>query len=192
MSEASLPASVVATAAQLGAKLDEREQEYAIGGAIALGFWGAPRGTLDVDLTLYLSPEQPAHCIWLLQDLGCDVASAQAMESLREHGFCRVAFSGLNVDVFLPTIPFYELARARRQRVPLGDGEIWIWDSETLVVFKMMFFRRKDLADVEQILRAQSGKLDRQWIRSQIEAIHGARDPRLVQWDEIDREIERT
>lgn len=185
------PPNALAICCRLAAQLEQRQQEYAIGGAIALGFWGAPRGTLDVDVTLYLPPDQPSQCVWLLQDLGCEVPSAAAAaESLREHGFCRVIFAGLYLDVFLPTIPFYTEARARRRRVQLGDHPVWIWDAETLVVFKMMFFRRKDLADVEQILRAQGRQLDRQWVRSQIEGIHGARDPRLAQWDELASEIE--
>jgi hypothetical protein len=100
-----------------------------------------------------------------------------------------VVHSELNVDVFLPTFEFYELARLRRKRVALGDHDIWIWDAETLAVFKMMFFRRKDLADIEQILRAQGAQLDRGWIRARIEEIHGKRDPRVSQWDEISREI---
>jgi hypothetical protein len=189
MTEASPPSHAVEVARRLAAQLDERQQDFAIGGAIALGFWGAPRGTLDVDLTLFLPPEKPTECLWLLQELGCEAASGPALNSLREHGFCRVTHSGLNVDVFLPTFDFYAVAHARRKRVPLGDQTIWIWDAETLSVFKMMFFRRKDLADVEQILRAQGPQLDRDWIRSQIQAIHGGRDPRVAQWDELSREI---
>jgi hypothetical protein len=189
MSEASQFPDAAALSRHLASQLDAAGQDYAIGGAIALGFWGAPRGTLDVDLTLYLPPEKPSHCIWLLQDLGCELASSAALESFREHGFCRVVHSGLNVDVFLPSSPFYATARARRKRVQLGDQGLWIWDAETLIVFKMMFFRRKDLADVEQILRSQGHSLDRAWIRAQIEGIYGARDPRLTQWDEISQEI---
>ncbi len=176
-------------ARQLAARLDERGQEYALGGAIALGFWGAPRGTLDVDITLYVPPDKPSQCIWLLQDLGCEVALGEALESLREHGFCRVRHSSLNVDVFLPTIPFYEAGRVRRKRVHLDDQSVLIWDAETLAVFKMMFFRRKDLADVEQIMRAQGKQLDRVWIRAQLEQIYGQRDPRLSRWDEIANEV---
>ncbi len=61
MQEASPPPNAVTVARQLAAKLDERGQEYALGGAISLGFWGAPRGTLDVDITLYLPPDKPSH-----------------------------------------------------------------------------------------------------------------------------------
>jgi hypothetical protein len=160
-----------------------------LGGAIALGYWGLPRSTVDVDVTLYLPPERPSECVWLLQDIGCEVAAAKAIDSLRENGFCRVACGGLNVDVFLPIVPFYEAARARRKRVPLAGQSILIWDAETLTVFKMMFFRRKDLADVEQILRTQGAALDRAWVRERLSEMYGPLDPRLSEWDSLIHEI---
>lgn len=190
MSNGSPQARTLQVCARLARQLEELQQEYAIGGAIALGVWGVPRGTLDVDLTLYLSPEKPSHCIWLLQDLGCDVDSQAALESFREHGFCRVSCEAVTVDVFLPTIAFYEAARLRRRRIQLGDHPVWIWDAETLTVFKMMFFRRKDVADVEQIMRTQGDQLDRGWVRSRLQEIYGPRDPRVTQWDDLTREIQ--
>jgi hypothetical protein len=63
-------------ARQLAAALDARRQEYALGGAIALGYWAAPRGTVDVDLTLFLSPDKLTACVWLLQDLGCKLTAS--------------------------------------------------------------------------------------------------------------------
>jgi hypothetical protein len=53
----------------------------------------------------------------------------------------------------------------------------------------MMFFRRKDLADVEQILRTQGPQLDRVWVRQQLAEMYGARDPRLAAWDDLVREV---
>ena len=47
-------------ARDLAMALEARGQEYALGGAIALGFWGEPRGTLDVDVTLFLAPDKPS------------------------------------------------------------------------------------------------------------------------------------
>ncbi len=41
-------------AEELACRLDAVHCEYALGDAIALGFWSEPRGTLDVDVTLYL------------------------------------------------------------------------------------------------------------------------------------------
>jgi hypothetical protein len=189
-SEASAPINAVMVAARLAAKLEARGQEHAFGGAIALGYWGVPRGTVDVDLTLYVSPERPSECAWLLGDLGCEFVAAQLTQSLIEHGFASVLYAGIRLDVFLPTIPFYEEARLRRKRVELADRPMMVWDAESLAVFKMMFFRRKDLADVEQILRARGTQFDRPWVREQLAAMYGSGDPRLSAWDEMVREVQ--
>jgi hypothetical protein len=183
------PINTATIAKQLAEQFQARDQEYALGGAIALGYWGAPRGTVDVDITLYLPPDRPSDCVWLLQEIGCKFSTTEATQSLREHGFCRVKLSGVDVDIFLPIVPFYEAARTRRKRVELGDQPIIIWDAESLTVFKMMFFRRKDLADVEQILRTQGKQFDRPWVREELVKIYGNSDPRIAGWDDLVREI---
>jgi len=165
--------------------LEAEGQDYAFGGAIALGYWGEPRGTVDVDLTLFVPADQPSLCVDLLRAIKCEVDPPEAMESLREHGFCRAWYRGVRVDVFLPIVPFYEEARTRRVRVQIGDQSIMVWGPEVLTVFKMMFFRRKDLADVEQIIRVQGERLDRDWVRAQLDAMYGRRDPRVSIWDEL-------
>lgn len=184
--------NAAALAAQLAGDLSRRHIDYAIGGAIALGYWAIPRGTLDVDVTLFLPPDQPSAVLALLADLGCHFSSEAAAESLREHGFCRAAMAEMHVDVFLPIVPFYQEARARRRQVVLAGQEVMIWDAETIAVFKMMFFRRKDVADVEQILRSQGKQIDREWVGMQLAAMYGSRDPRLAQWKELLQEVPPT
>jgi hypothetical protein len=187
----SAPQDPAQVARDLAAALDAVKCEYAIGGAIALGFWAEPRGTIDVDVTLFLPPKELSGCIRLLQKIGCTVEAGKAMSSLGEHGYCEVSFRGNRIDVFLPMIGFYELARQRRKRVLLGDQSVVIWDAETLCVFKMMFFRRKDIADVEQALRTQGKQLDRDWVFQRLVELYGSRDPRVSQWEELVREIEQ-
>jgi hypothetical protein len=188
-SERGATPDAAAAAKQLAAVLDARGQEYALGGAIALGYWAAPRGTVDVDLTVFLPADRPSESVRLLQEMGCQLRAQQALDSLREHGFCRVDYDNVQVDVFLPTIAFYSAARDRRRRVKLGDQEIQVWDAESLVVFKLMFFRRKDIADVEQILRTQRESLDCRWIEEQVIELFGRHDPRVSQWSELRKEV---
>jgi hypothetical protein len=95
---------------------------------------------------------------------------------------------GWRVGVFLPTLPFYEAARVRRRRLVLDDQSVMIWDAETLAEFKMTFFRRKNLADVEQVLGTQGSRFDRAWVREQLAAMYGNRDPRLSAWDQLVQE----
>lgn len=52
-----------------------------------------------------------------------------------------------------------------------------------------MFFRLKDLADVQEILRVQGDRLDREWVLKQVTAIYGARDPRVARWQELVRKL---
>ena len=186
-SEALIDATAIA--GRLAVRLDAECLEYAFGGAIALGYWAEPRGTVDVDLTLYLQETDPFDRLDVLERIGCALSRIDAAVSIREHGFCRVQFEGARLDTFFPTLPFYELARERRRQVKLNGHTVYVWGPEVLCVFKMMFFRRKDIADVEQILRVQGPGLDRDWVRAQVVDIYGARDPRVSQWDELCTEI---
>jgi hypothetical protein len=185
MAENQPPISPTEVAFALAQTLEQRRQDYAFGGAIALGYWGLPRGTMDVDLTIFLSPDQPEECVRLLEEIGCQVPVANAIALLKEHGLCRASYAGLRVDVFTPTIPFYQLAKNRRRRVPLKTGHIMIWDAETLAVFKMMFFRDKDLVDLKKILSHQKATFDHDWVRAQLIDVYGQRDTRILRWDEL-------
>jgi hypothetical protein len=102
---------------ELAAALERHGIDYAFGGAIALIFWSEPRGTLDDDITLFLPRDQPTVCVRSLQQIGCDVNATQAIASIEEHGFCHASYKGVRVDVFLPTLPFYSIARHRREKI---------------------------------------------------------------------------
>lgn len=179
------PVSATQIAREIAAALDVAGCEYAIGGAIALGFWAKPRSTMDVDVTLFLPPAEVGGCLRLLEGIGCTFSVDGATQLLSEHGYCQVEYHGGRIDVFLPLIPFYEEAHKRRRAVELGTQRVLIWDAETLCVFKLMFFRLKDLADLEEILRIQGDQLDPAWVRRQILGIYGQRDPRISRWDEL-------
>jgi hypothetical protein len=181
----SAPLDAYRTAELLAEAFESEGCEYALGGALALGYWATPRGTIDVDVTLYLSPKQPTHCIRLLQRIGCEFNAARAHASIGEHGFCQVKFHGCRVDVFLPLTDIYDEVKSRRRQMPLGEHIVWVWDAAALCVFKMMFFREKDLLDVKALLRAQGSSLDVAWIESTLVGMFGQRDPRINQWREL-------
>ncbi|MCG8587274.1 MAG: nucleotidyl transferase AbiEii/AbiGii toxin family protein [Pirellulales bacterium] len=169
--------------------IEREQQDYAIGGAIALGYWANPRATVDIDLTVFLPHSEPARCVEFLHRIGCEVSATTAIETITEHGFCRASFDSVRVDVFFQTSEFHDTAKKRAKQVDLEGQPIMVWDAETMCVFKMMFFRMKDVVDVKQILRTQGDRLERQWVRDQLVDIFGRRDPRISQWDEVDEEV---
>lgn len=176
------PPSVAEVAVQLAELLERAGCDYALGGAIALACWTEPRGTVDVDVSLYLPIDRLGETVAALHNIGAEFSEKTVRESLSEHGFCSVMFLQRRLDVFLPIAAIYDAARGRRKRMLIGAREAWIWDAETLCVFKMMFFRRKDLADVESILRTQGRQLDAPWVENQLVEMYGDRDPRVSEW----------
>jgi hypothetical protein len=172
-------------AEELAARLEAAGCEYALGGAIALGFWAEARGTLDVDVTLYLPLDDSTGCTQMLKEIGCEFDQKRTLDMLKQHNFCQVSLLGIRLDVFLPMSSFYDAAKARRRKVPIGNRQGYIWDAETLCVFKMMFFRQKDLVDIQSILRSQGTSLDRSWIEKSLLELYGSRDPRITRWREF-------
>ncbi|MGH7924612.1 MAG: hypothetical protein ACREQH_08490 [Candidatus Binatus sp.] len=89
------------------------------------------------------------------------------------------------MDVFVSTVPFYkELKRRRRNAVLLGRA-LKILAAEDLMVLKLMFFRRKDLADAEAVLRDQGPALNRREVRERLVNLVGEGDERVRAWDEL-------
>jgi hypothetical protein len=173
--------------------LERHGLSYAVGGAIALAFYATPRATVDVDVNVFVSPDTELDRILsALQDTGFvpDEDRDTLARHAREEGQFRGRVSNLRVDVFVPAVPYYaELERRRTQTALLGKP-LWIVGADDLAVLKMMFFRRKDLADVEAVLRDRGPALDRAYVRRRLVELAGPDDERVAAWDELLRDVE--
>jgi hypothetical protein len=175
-------ATAVEVARRLADHLEKAGVRYAIGGAVALGYYAVPRATVDVDINLFVSPTQDLpRVLELLRQIGFDpdTDDSTIAKQAREDGQFRGYLDGLRVDVFVPAIGYYgELAERRREVVLLGRPA-WVLGPEDLAVLKMMFYRRKDLADVESLLRERSGAVDLDFVRRKLAELVGDDDERL-------------
>jgi hypothetical protein len=173
--------------------LDRCGVEYAIGGAIALGFYAVPRATVDVDINVFtVPPDELPRALAALAEAGFapDEDEERVRVRAMSEGQFRGTLGGMRVDVFVPALAYYaDLATRRRQVVLLGRP-LWILGPEDLVVLKMMFFRRKDLADVEAMLRDQRQALDRGFVRAKLTELVGADDSRLQELAAIESDVD--
>jgi hypothetical protein len=87
------------------------------------------------------------------------------------------------VDLFVVAIPLHESAARRTVEVSLLGQTIRILSAEDLTLFKLLFFRGKDLVDIERILAVQGRTLDRDYIRRWLIDCVGADDIRVTRWD---------
>ena len=165
--------------------LERAEIPHAIGGAIAYGFWGNPRGTHDVDVNVFVLPEDAAAPIDALAAIGVRFDRAAALRSACERGDARGYYDDLPVDVFFVSIPLHESISLRTVEVELLGSRIRILSPEDLIVLKLLFFRGKDIVDIERIVAVQGRSLDDRYVRRWLVDCVGNDDVRIQRWEQI-------
>lgn len=165
--------------------LDAAGIPYAVGGAIAYGLHAPPRATNDVDLNVFVELDRLDPALDALEAGGAVIDRSEASRSAEDRGDFSVRVRGMRVDVFVPSLHFYESVRRRVRDATLLGRPIRILSAEDLVVFKMLFFRAKDVGDVERLTMFQGEALDRRYVRQWLVDLVGETDVRIRRWDEI-------
>jgi hypothetical protein len=138
---------------------------HAFGGAIALAYCTEePRGTRDLDVNVFVAPSRAVEVLAALP-AGAAVAAAD-IETARSDGQVRIWWEDTPIDVFLDVHRFHDEAAAGVRQVPFAGREIPVLDCTTLVVFKALFDRTKDWADIEAMADAGAADLGeaREWV----------------------------
>jgi hypothetical protein len=169
--------------------LEAAQVPYAIGGAIAYGFFGAARGTHDVDINLFVEGDRVRPALEALIGAGLEIDKALSLETAAERGDARGVFQGLPVDLFFNSIPVHERAASRTREVTLHGVRIRVLSPEDTAVFKMLFYRGKDLIDVERLLGIMQASLDCAYVRAALVEVVGEDDYRTRKWDEFVKQL---
>jgi hypothetical protein len=178
---------VIRAAAELQGVCEAQGWRFCFIGGLALQRWGEPRETVDVDLTLLtgFGTEQPFVEI-LLSRFEARIENAAEFALARRVLLLR-AKSGVGLDIALGGLPFEESAVARSSTFGFpGEALLRTCSAEDLIVMKSFAARAKDWLDVEGIIIRQTGKLDWNYIRAQLEPL-----AELKSAPEILNELER-
>jgi hypothetical protein len=155
---------------------------HAFGGAIALAYWTEePRGTRDLDVNVFVPQAEAARVLGALPR-GVAVPAGSA-EVLEQAGQQRLWWEDTPVDLFLDYAPIHAAAARHVQVVPFEGEQIPVLGPVELAVFKLMFDRTRDWADVEAMLAA--GQLDVGAVRRVLIDLVGQADPRLARLERI-------
>jgi hypothetical protein len=178
-------ASLVDVIAQLVDRLETSGFPYALGGAVAYSSWGEPRATRDVDLNLWVEPARLPEAFDVLASAGVTLDRPRALADAADRGLFVGWHGEYRIDVFVPSIPFYAEALSRRVRVRLAGRDTWVLSPEVLAVFKMLFFRAKDLRDLERLLAVQGTRFDRGFVRRSLVDMLGPDAEHVAAWDRL-------
>ncbi|MFY9265798.1 MAG: hypothetical protein WAO61_10295 [Solirubrobacterales bacterium] len=132
---------------------------HAFGGAIALAYCTEePRGTRDLDVNIFVDRVRAEVALDALPEQ-VKVSRADTKRVLHD-GQARVWWDDTPVDVFLNNLPLHDrVARDIRWR-PLAGRDIPVLDCTSLALFKALFNRTKDWADLEAIAEASPGDIE--------------------------------
>jgi hypothetical protein len=160
--------------------LAEAEIPHAIGGAVAVGYYGEPRSTLDIDVNVFVPASSWPEVRVGLGPLDIDLGE----EELRQVDEVRLDWELNSLHLFFSSDPLHQRMREAIREVPFAEGSIPIVAPEHLVIRKAMLNRTKDWADIEQVLIA-TDPLDLEEIDDWLERMVGEDDPRRKKLDEV-------
>jgi hypothetical protein len=184
--------NAIEVAIRIAQRFDEDDIAYGIGGALALGVWGPPRATKDVDVTAFVPQDQLSRVLDSLERAGVMVNRADAARDVARIGLFKGRLGVVFVDVFMSSHPQYADMEQRRRRVTDPDGRsLWFISAEDLCIHKLVFARHKDLADLESLLAARP-TLDVDYVRSWLVKMVPADDSRIAALDDLERRFAST
>ena len=168
--------------------LDEADLPHAFGGALALAWCTRrPRGTSDIDLNVFVPTSAVPQ---VLEALPAEVTyTRQDVRRLEREGQARLRWDRTPIDLFLNVSTFHDEAMTRVSLEPFNSETIPFLACDDLAVFKAFLDRRRDWADLEEMLLA--GSLDVDGVAATLAKHLGADDERIGKLRGLEAEAER-
>ena len=132
--------------------LNENKVEYLVVGAFALGFYGSPRNTGDIDIWISISKENAKRMEKTLIDFGVSSLGYSEKDFLEEGSVIQIGVPPVRID-FLTSISGVDFLEAykNKEKIVLDGEEVFYLSKNDFIKNKRASGRLKDLADIEAI-----------------------------------------
>ncbi|MEA1952299.1 MAG: nucleotidyl transferase AbiEii/AbiGii toxin family protein [Planctomycetota bacterium] len=168
-----MPADLVlATLRHLCQTLKRLDLSCALIGGLALAIWKHPRFTKDVDLLVALGDTNTDNLLRNLIDAGFRAKRTEPFIKIDEMEFLQLlyepedSFIEVQIDLLLVRTSYQQ--EAIRRRIPVDstelEFEVDVLACEDLIVHKLLAGRMIDLADSQELLRANRSLLDVEYL----------------------------
>jgi hypothetical protein len=158
---------------------------YALIGGIATSYRGRARYTRDVDFILSVPQITLPGLLDDLVEIGFEFDPTDAIRQWTQEHLTVLRFRGVRVDWLKPVLPLYQHV------IDSATPESWLGDTvnvataESLILTKLVASRPQDLADIRELLAANRGRIDIDWIRKEWASVADADDPKTVQFESL-------
>lgn len=126
--------------------------DYIVVGGYALGFYGAPRYTGDLDILVMPDPANARRIMQALDDFGFGSVGLKAADFEQEGKVVQLGFPPVRVDIITSiTGVTWDQAKSGRVEGPFGDVTVHYIGRHEFVANKRALGRKRDLADLEAV-----------------------------------------
>lgn len=146
----------------------DRRVDYVLIGGLAISLHGIERATMDIDVTVAMTPDNLASLVEMARELGMTPVLPVALDTLtdldqlaqwhRERNLESFALrapglAGVTLDVLLyPPVDYVQL-RSRAVTFQAGDVPVVVASIDDMIALKQAVGRPIDLADIEHLKR---------------------------------------
>lgn len=145
--------------------LQKNRMRYCLIGGLAAGYWGEARFTRDMDFVVV------NHSGDLKKLMNIFSGAKFKIVTKGESQFQVVsnAKSKFLADFILAETPYQDWVVQRAIVVKIHDTEVPICSAEDLIILKLIANRRRDIMDIESILRHRAHSLDKKYLKEWME-----------------------
>ncbi len=132
--------------------LNSHTVEYLLVGGYAVGYYGYPRATADMDIWVARTPQNAAKLVTVLKEFGFNVPELSPELFLKENQVIRMGVPPFRIEIVTSAsgVTFEECYAARVQAV-IDDIEVNMISLDHLKANKRATGRHKDLDDLEHL-----------------------------------------
>lgn len=173
MADSSSPLGLLGTLRLLLNSFPPDAPPYCVIGALAVGAWGRPRATKDIDLLILLEEStQPEFTAWL-GSVGFtpDEDWARQNPLMKGRGI-RLRHRSHPVDLMIPGDGHEREALTRRVSLTIEGLPVWMATPEDLILLKLKACRDHDLVDARSVVHQQAARLDLNYLWNWADQLH--------------------
>jgi len=132
--------------------LNEHQVEYLLVGGYAVGYYGYPRATADIDLWVGAHPENAEKIVAVLKEFGFDPPELSSDLFLREGQIVRMGVPPVRIEIMTSASGVDFKQCYRKRKVDVLDGvEVSLISLKHLKANKQACARHKDLDDLDNL-----------------------------------------
>jgi hypothetical protein len=139
--------------------------DYLIIGAIAVGVWGKPRVTEDLDLIIFISKKEVNSLLDNAKRLEFQFDEEVVLTQVKQKGVFKLFYDSFHLDFIIASTQLEKTALNRKIAVKIYDKEVFVPSKEDLILFKIIPGRPQDLVDIENIIIRHRDNLDVEYLK---------------------------